>query len=232
VRLGSDAAHSTSTTQRMCAPGPRASQRARIGLDASQRRFGASPAGCASEAGSSEVSSRRLPFHRAPMHILSASPPSPMSSRPSPPSALRVILGGGALVAILDIALAMGFWHTSHGVAPARILQSVAAGLLGKDAASQGGAETAWLGALLHLGIAIGMAAVYWSAARTWPSLRRHWIAGGLGFGLVAYLVMTFVVVPLSKAGPSAFWWPWIAASVFAHLCLVGLPLAWLARSR
>jgi hypothetical protein len=216
----------------MGAAATRASRRARIGLDASQRRFGASPAGGAHEAGSIEVRSRRLHLRRAPMHILTASPASPMSTRPSPSSALRVILGGGMLVAALDIALAMGFWHASHGVAPARILQSVAAGLLGKDAASQGGAETAALGALLHLGIAIGMAAVYWCATRTWPSLRRRWIAAGLGFGLVAYLVMTFVVVPLSKAGPSAFWWPWVAASVFAHLCLVGLPLAWLARSR
>lgn len=147
------------------------------------------------------------------------------------PRPLPFILGGGLFVAALDIALAMGFWHWRADVAPLRILQSVAAGLLGR-ASFELGARSALLGALLHVGIACCMAAVYWFASRRSPWMRRAWPAAGLAYGVVLYAAMNFVVLPLSRAAPVPFSWDWFAASIFAHLVLVGLPLAWMARAR
>jgi uncharacterized membrane protein YagU involved in acid resistance len=144
---------------------------------------------------------------------------------------MALIFGGGLLVATLDIALAMGFWHWRAQVPPSRILQSIAAGLLGREAYGMG-TSSALLGAVLHLGIACGMAAVYWIASRRNPWLRQAWVTAGLIYGALLYIAMNFVVLPLSRATPVPFAWDWFAASIFSHLLLVGLPLAWMARVR
>jgi hypothetical protein len=55
----------------------------------------------------------------------------------------------------------------------------------------------------------------------------------GLAYGLIAYVIMTFGVVPLSRADFGSWAPPLVnlAASLFIHLFLFGLPIA-LAASR
>ncbi|HET9766226.1 MAG TPA: hypothetical protein VFS60_05235, partial [Thermoanaerobaculia bacterium] len=65
-------------------------------------------------------------------------------------SGLRAVLFGGLTVGILDITDAIVFWFLRADAPPMRILQSVAAGLLGRQAARAGGWPTALLGLLLH----------------------------------------------------------------------------------
>lgn len=139
------------------------------------------------------------------------------------------VLLGGACAATLDILYATGFWAL-RGVPPQRILQSVAAGLLGKASFSGGGA-TALLGLGLHYLIAMAMAVVYALAARRIPSLLQHPWRNGALYGLLLYALMSFVVVPLSAAPRSSAPLPlWMAFSVAAHVMLVGWPCAWFAR--
>jgi uncharacterized membrane protein YagU involved in acid resistance len=130
---------------------------------------------------------------------------------------------GGFLAGTLDIlaAFAMG-WPR---VAPPRVLQSIASGLLGR-AAYQGGARTAALGLLLHFVIAFGAAAVYYVASRQWPVLRRRPVACGLAYGVVVYLVMNLVVLPLSQIGFRMPAWQTVALLVVIHMVCVGLPIA------
>jgi hypothetical protein len=85
-------------------------------------------------------------------------------------NSLATILWSGAAIAILDIANAMTFWTVYNGATPQVILQSIAAGLMGRDAFS-GGAPTAWLGAFLHFFISRGIVTVYFIACRLWPML-------------------------------------------------------------
>ncbi|HEX3766368.1 MAG TPA: hypothetical protein VHW23_47070 [Kofleriaceae bacterium] len=139
--------------------------------------------------------------------------------------AVLAILSGGAIAGMLDIAFACTFWSIKAGVAPTRILQSVAAGLLGA-ASFQGGAATAALGMVLQLVIATGMAAVYYAVARRWPLLVRRPVAGGAGFGLAAYAVMNYVVVPLSAARPGSHDPLWVGLSIVVHVALIGVPIA------
>ncbi|HEY0502632.1 MAG TPA: hypothetical protein VGD42_03970 [Lysobacter sp.] len=143
--------------------------------------------------------------------------------------ALRWALLGGVLAGTLDMLFATGFWSL-RGVAPERILQSVAAGLLGRDAFAGGGA-TAALGLALHYLIAIAMAFAYAWAARDMPLLRRRPLSLGALYGLALFAFMSFVVVPLS-ASPRGGALPasWVVCSVFAHVMLVGWPCAWFAR--
>lgn len=145
------------------------------------------------------------------------------------PRALDVILLGGGAAALLDIVNACAFWYLYGGTPPQRILQAIAAGLLGKDAFA-GGAATAVLGLALHFLIAFGMGAVYWLACRRWPALVARPVAAGLAYGVVTWVAMNYVVVPLSRATPPPFIPAWFVDGILAHLLLVGLLLAFTAR--
>ena len=112
-------------------------------------------------------------------------------------AACRSILWGGLAAGTLDIGLASLIYLAS----PVVILHSVASGVLGAESFA-GGAATAVLGLLLQWCISLVIAAVYTIAAIAWPVLRDRWIAGGLAHGVGIFVVMNYVVVPLSAARP------------------------------
>ena len=145
------------------------------------------------------------------------------------PRALHVVWYGGLAAAGLDIVNAIVFWQVYSGTPAMRILQAIAVGLLG-TAAFEGGAGTAALGLALHCLIALGMAFVYWVAASRWQALLRHPVAAGLAYGAITWVAMNYVIVPLSRATPPPFIPAWFADGVLAHLVLVGLLLAFVAR--
>ena len=63
--------------------------------------------------------------------------------------ALRTIVIAGLVAGALDIAYAFIIWGL-RGVTPLRIGKSIAAGLVGRDAAVAGGAAMGLFGLLLH----------------------------------------------------------------------------------
>ncbi len=138
------------------------------------------------------------------------------------------VLAGGLLAGALDIVYACVYWALKANVAPTRIFQSVAAGLLG-EASFEGGAATAALGLVLHFFIACTMALAYYLAARRWPVLARHPVPLGIVYGLLLYVVMNLVVVPLSAAGGGSKDPLWITLTVAVHAFFIGLPIAWFA---
>ena len=149
--------------------------------------------------------------------------------QPRPRNAAAMIVLGGLVAGTLDIVYAIGFWAIKAGVAPMRILQSVAAGVLG-ETSFHGGIGSAALGLVLHFAIMCAMVGVYLLLARYWAPLReRSLLAAGAIYGLALYAAMTWVVVPLSAAGPGPKDPTWIACSIAMHL-LVGVLCAWFAR--
>lgn len=139
---------------------------------------------------------------------------------------VSVIALAGLIAGILDISDALVFYGF-RGVQPIRILQSIASGLLGIRA-YQGGWKTATLGLALHFLIAFTAAAVYYFMARKADFLRRWPILSGLLYGGVVYVVMNYVVLPLS-AFPKRSHPPSVGAlvnGVLAVVLLVGLPIA------
>jgi hypothetical protein len=147
---------------------------------------------------------------------------------------VRAILYGGLVVGALDLLDAFIFFGLRSGARPIGILHSIAAGAIGRDAARAGGIPTAALGVLLHFTIAFIIAATYVVASRFLPALRKQWVVCGLAFGVLAYFVMTFVVVPLSNAGPGriAFSLPVVPVLINGlaiHAFGVGLPAAYFA---
>jgi hypothetical protein len=137
----------------------------------------------------------------------------------------RAIVTGGVAAGILDITFAFIFYGL-HGSTPVQILQSVASGLLGKQA-FDGGAAPAALGAVFQLFIPTVAAAVYYSLTRILPALRRHAIASGILFGIGVYVVMNFVVLPLSAIPfTPRHSLDMLGPALLAHMFLVGLPIA------
>ena len=154
-------------------------------------------------------------------------------NKPARHRACRYVLAGGVLAGILDLVYICTLW-SFKGVGPVRILQSVAAGWTGREAAIAGGAGTALLGLVSHFGMAIAMACTYFLASRRWEALARNpWRSGAL-YGVLLYVVMNHVVVPLSaagNAGPDRFTFGWMDVShLTAHMLLVGIPCALAAR--
>jgi uncharacterized membrane protein YagU involved in acid resistance len=146
------------------------------------------------------------------------------------PRAFETIFFGGLIVAILDGLFAFTFYGLILGVAPQRIFQSVAAGLLGSGSFT-GGVKTFVLGLLLHFVVATCIATVYYLVSLKLPVLIRYAVASGLIYGMIAYLGMKFVVTPLSAIGRR----PVPRLSIFlteiiGHAFLVGLPIALVAR--
>jgi hypothetical protein len=152
------------------------------------------------------------------------------ASLPRPPRARDTILYGGLVVGILDGLFALIFYGLILGIKPRRIFQSVASGLLGR-ASYEGGMQSFLLGILLHFVVASCIAAVYYLASLKLPILISHAVICGVIYGLIAYLGMNYIVIPLSAIGsrPSPSLRVFLPAFI-GHAFLVGLPIALLAR--
>ena len=140
--------------------------------------------------------------------------------------ALFAIVVGGSIAGALDITYAIVFSWFRSGVLPARILQSVASGLLGARA-YDGGIATAALGLLLHFFIAFVIATIFFAASRKFGWLVDHGFVSGIIYGALVYGVMNLIVLPLS-AYPRRATFPLVvlATGLFVHMFFIGLPIA------
>jgi uncharacterized membrane protein YagU involved in acid resistance len=147
------------------------------------------------------------------------------------PKAFDTILFGGLIAGVLDGLDAVIYYGLSFGVTPTLLFQNIAAGLLGRKS-FQGGAATTLLGVACHFTIAIGSAAVFYWAGLVVPALwHRPWIYGPT-FGVLVYLFMHYVVLPLSavpkRTVPVTSFE--VVDQLFSHTVFVGLPIALMAR--
>ena len=132
-----------------------------------------------------------------------------------------------ALCGTLDILFAI-ILTLSRGKDVGNMLRFVASGPV--PGATEMGGAGAILGLLVHFALMAIMVAAFMIAARTLPRLLDRPFVTGLVYGLLTYIVLDLVVVPLRFPGA----WPPSALSIttqlFAHIVLVGLPTASIAR--
>jgi hypothetical protein len=147
---------------------------------------------------------------------------------PPPTSTLFTILAGGAIAGTLDIAFAFTFAGV-HGASPLRVLQFIASGLLGRDSFAYGWWSGA-LGAVCHYTILTVAASLYLLASRRLTTLARHPFICGPLFGVAIYLVMNFIIVPLSAVQSRSHTLEGVVGDLASHLFFVGLPIALLTR--
>jgi hypothetical protein len=136
--------------------------------------------------------------------------------------AVAAIMWGGLSAGVLDITAAFIRWGM-----PMRILQGIASGLLGSRA-FRGEWAIAALGLALHFFIAFSAAAIYYAASRQLVFLQRRAVLWGLLYGIVVYMVMSWVVLPLSAFPKSKapFSGIGLTLSLLTHMFCVGLPIA------
>jgi hypothetical protein len=126
---------------------------------------------------------------------------------------------GGLLIAACDALFAIAVWFEWTAKGLTQVFQSIAVGVLGK-ASYEGGAATAWLGAGLHVAMAIGFVLICIALGLRFRLLVEKPVVSGLLYGVVLYVAMNFVVMPLSRVGasPSFEHLDTMTMSVLAHM--------------
>jgi hypothetical protein len=139
----------------------------------------------------------------------------------------KPILTGTLVCGTLDILFAM-ILTILRGRQIPDMLRFVASGPFPR--AVNWGAPGALLGLLVHFSLMAIMVAVFVFAARQRPYLLNRPLLAGLAYGLITYVAMNLVVVPLRV--PAA--WPpkplSVGTQLFAHIALVGWPSAFITR--
>ena len=147
-----------------------------------------------------------------------------MHSNSTQPRLLAAIFWGGFICGVLDITAAFvvyGFF----GARPIRLLQGIAAGLLGPKS-FEGGLTTAALGLVCHFIVAFSAAMAFVLASRQLRFLLDHTLLSGVLYGPVVYFFMNRVVVPLSAVRPRPFSFKMMLIGLAIHVFCVGLPIS------
>ncbi|MDP9423428.1 MAG: DUF1440 domain-containing protein [Pseudomonadota bacterium] len=111
-----------------------------------------------------------------------------------------------------------------NGRDPAGMLRFVASGPY--PPATEMGLAGSILGLIVHFTLMAIMAAAFIVAARNWPRLLTDPISAGIAYGLVTYVVMNWIVVPLRFDVPLPPKAISVVSQLFAHIVLVGIPIA------
>lgn len=85
------------------------------------------------------------------------------------------------------------------------------------------------LGILVHYALMAIMAAAYVWFARSRPFLADMPVRAGIAYGVLTYLIMNLIIVPLRFGAPVSYPPSSIATQLFAHVGLVGVPIAVIA---
>lgn len=146
------------------------------------------------------------------------------------PRVARTGVLAGLAAAVIEMVPILMIQGLALHVGPTRILQAIASGVLGASAYS-GGTFTAVLGALLHTGISIAAGLAFSFTASRLPVLLRRPVLSGLAYGIIVYLVMSYVVVPLSAVTFKPATNPMlIGMSLAIHMVAFALPISLVCR--
>ncbi|MBA3351392.1 MAG: hypothetical protein H0U23_03015, partial [Blastocatellia bacterium] len=93
-----------------------------------------------------------------------------------------------------------------------------------------GGIPTVILGAIIHFAVAFGVAIGFYLFARTFPIVLRRWWISGVVCGVTVFLVMAYLILPLSAVRQAPFSWNGLVVTILIHILFVGLPVAYIAQ--
>jgi len=143
---------------------------------------------------------------------------------------IRAILWIGLVAGTLDITENLGFNHF-RGISPGRVFQYIASGLIGLKS-FQSGWNSVALGVAIHYAIALTWTGIFLVAALKFPTTTRRPVLSGVIYGCLVYLIMTFMVLPLSGVPhpPAAITIASRINAVLALIFCIGLPISLLTR--
>ena len=138
----------------------------------------------------------------------------------------RAIVWATLVAGAVDILYA-ALMSSIFGRGPAAMLRTVASGPF--PSATDWGATGSILGLAVHFLLMAIMVTCFMVAARNWPALLAKPIQAGVIYGLVTYVVMNWIVVPVRFDAPLPPQPRAIVSQLFAHIALVGIPIALIA---
>jgi uncharacterized membrane protein YagU involved in acid resistance len=141
---------------------------------------------------------------------------------------LPAIVVAGIVTGTLDIVAAFASAYWQNQTSPAAVLRFVASGIFGTDAFS-GGLLMAFTGLALHFTIAFGWSVIYFQLYKLLPSLGRRVVVAGIGYGLLVWLIMNQVVLPMSNTPKFPFDLTGAIRGAIILILMIGLPNAVLA---
>ena len=141
-------------------------------------------------------------------------------------SSTKTILLSGFVAGALDILAAIIVYSfLMQKATTTQILQGIAAGVFGRNACA-GGILMVLLGLLFHFIVAYCFAIGYFIVFPYLSFLQKRKILSGLLYGIFVWLVMNFIVIPLSNAYHAPFKWDSALRAVVILVLCVGLPVS------
>ena len=136
----------------------------------------------------------------------------------------------GLVAGTLDITENI-VWNAFRGITAWRIFQYITSGLVGRRSFQMGWTSVG-LGVVIHYAIALTWTVIFYIAATKLTALTKRPILWGLIYGVFVYVVMNFLVLPLTALPPRPS--PITLANrinaIAALIFCTGLPIALLVR--
>lgn len=140
----------------------------------------------------------------------------------------KTILLSGFIAGTLDMLSAILVYSAIlHKTSALKIMQSIASGVLGKQAYA-GEITTALYGLALHYSIAFIFAIGYFFLFPRVVCMRKHKIASGVLYGICIGALMNLVVLPLVFSQRAAITWDSFLLAVTILILMIGLPVSFI----
>ena len=141
-------------------------------------------------------------------------------------SPVKVILIAGLVAGTLDIIAACTLFYINTEKSPEIVLKYIASGVFGRQKAyTSGDIMNVW-GLLFHYLIATSFAAIFVWLYLKIGFISKSVILSGLIYGIIVWVVMNQVVVPLSSVNQQPFEWSGAIKAMLILMFCIGLPIA------
>jgi hypothetical protein len=141
----------------------------------------------------------------------------------------KTILRTALIAGTLDIAAACIHSYIMNGTMPSVVLKYIASGVFG-NAAYSGAVGMIAFGLLVHYFIALACTASFFWLYPKWPFLWKSIVLNSILIGLVAWVVTTRIIIPLSRVQQGSF----DLSRAFVAICIlivcIGFPIAYTSR--
>lgn len=138
---------------------------------------------------------------------------------------IKQILLAGLVAGLLDITAAIVILAKGNAAGTFKFIASGAFG----NAAFEGGAGMVAWGVFFHFFIAMSWASLYFLIYPKLSYLSKNKWLNGVLYGLLVWVVMNRLVLPLTQAPQAEFVWASALRGMAILMVCIGLPIAWLA---
>ena len=144
-----------------------------------------------------------------------------------PTFTMKPILKAGFIAGLLDIIAAIvTYMIMAPGKNPINILNYIASGVFGKETAFSGGWSMPVLGLIFHFIIALIWAILFYVLYPYFNKMvKNKWLAG-IFYGVLVWIIMNRVVVPLSNTPKNPFRLSSAIIGVLTLIIFLGIPIS------